>query len=138
MRSIDSIILHCTDSNLMVHDQHALKYLYDWHVRENHWSDIAYHFVISKSKGIEIARPINIKGAHCHGYNEYSIGIALTGQNNFSQYQFDLLNKLILNLVYIFNLTATQIYGHNQFCSKTCPNFDIIPIRRWIDDRIKS
>ena len=129
-RIINKIIIHCTDSDASAHDIDALKYLYKWHVEENKWNDIGYHFCISKTNGIQFCRPLDLEGAHCKGQNSNSIGIVLTGKESFSKSQFKDLAELCAILCFTFNLDETFIYPHNHYNkTKTCPNFAIEPVR---------
>jgi N-acetyl-anhydromuramyl-L-alanine amidase AmpD len=135
MRRINELILHCSGSDHESHDKHALKHLYSWHVLEREWSDIGYHYVISKTKGLEIARPIYRVGSHTRGRNNYSIGIALCGKDDFDESQFLVLHKLIDNLLAIFDISPRNILGHCEIDKyKTCPNFDVVGIRAYFID----
>lgn len=135
MRQISKIIIHCTDSDSVAHDFDALGTLRRWHVEERGFQDIGYHFVISKSLGLQIARPIRKVGAHARGHNRFSIGIALCGQTSFSNEQFTVLNKHLINLIDIFDLSADDILGHCEINPrKTCPNFSVEEIRGEIHD----
>jgi N-acetylmuramoyl-L-alanine amidase len=135
MRKIHEIILHCTGSDHKEHDDHALRYLHQFHVQENQWSDIGYHYVISKKRGLELARPLIRPGAHVRGRNNYSIGIALCGKHDFDEYQFGVLEKLITNLICIFDIDPENIIGHGEIDKKkTCPNFDMHGVRAYFHD----
>ena len=138
MREINKLIIHCTASDVSVHDMDAIKYLRKWHVEANGWNDIGYHFCISKTNGIQFCRPIKLIGAHTHGENEDSIGIVLTGNEVFSQSQFKNLEELCAVLCFIYELDETAIFPHSHFNKgKTCPNFAIEPIR-WSVKKILS
>lgn len=135
MRRINEIILHCSDSDFEQHDN--IETIRKWHVEERKFNDIGYHFVITK-KGLEIGRPINLPGAHVRGRNSYSIGIVLCGKKNFSSSQFEVLEKLIFNLMHEFNLNPQNIIGHCEIDkNKTCPNFDVKKIRDYFYDLYK-
>ena len=72
-RDIKYLIIHCSASKITSNfSVAALRHL---HVDINHWSDIGYHFYITKDGVIHDCRPVNITGAHCKGYNSCSIGI---------------------------------------------------------------
>ena len=77
VRMIDSIIIHSTATpvgmDVGVEDIRA------WHVRDNGWRDIGYHWVIRRDGTIEEGRPEIAVGAHVAGYNHNSIGVALVG-----------------------------------------------------------
>lgn len=87
---------------------------------------IGYHFVITKDGGIHIGRPIAVQGAHAKGFNKHSIGICLTGKEEFSYQQFESLRKLCDNLVKQHGLKRRDIVGHRALnTKKTCPNFNV-------------
>lgn len=124
MRKIDLIVLHCSASDNSKHDN--LKVIRDWHVFDRGFSDVGYHFIITKDGKVHTGRPIERAGAHCKGYNRNSIGICLTGLNKFSQAQFDACRELVNELILEFGLTVIDVLPHNQFNkNKTCPNFNI-------------
>ena len=82
--------------------------------------------MIQRDGGIHVGRPIHEAGAHTRGQNTNSIGICLTGNEDFTVSQFESLGKLCKNLRYLFNLKRGDIYPHNAFNpNKTCPNFNI-------------
>ena len=124
MRRITKIILHCSDSDYAHHDNiYAIRH---WHVNENGWSDIGYHFVITKNGIIRLGRPLHILGAHCKGHNSNSIGICLTGKEKFSEEQFESLKAVCEDLISRYNLSWDDVKGHNYFDkSRPCPNFNV-------------
>ena len=67
------------------------------HIDENKWDDIGYHYVIRKDGTVEPGRPLNVKGAHALGRNNW-IGIVLTGYNTFTKVQILSLKKLLKDL----------------------------------------
>ena len=81
MRELKKIIVHCTDSDNEKHDN--IETIRKWHVEENGWKDIGYHYVITKDGSVHQGRELSEVGAHCTGHNMFSIGIALTGKSNF-------------------------------------------------------
>ena len=119
MREIKKIVIHCSDSDNMQHDN--LETIKKWHVEERGWKEVGYHFVITKSEGIKKARRIDIQGAHVKGHNEDSIGICLTGKHIFTLKQLILCNQLIKDLKNIYK--DVDCYKHCDLDDKkTCPN----------------
>ena len=84
MRDINSIIVHCSDSNIKSHDN--IETIRKWHVDERGWSDIGYHYVITQDGVVHEGRPLSRRGAHARGHNVGSIGICLTGKSLFTKY----------------------------------------------------
>lgn len=127
-RKIDKIIIHCTETpenrDVSVQD------LRDWHIKDNGWSDIGYHFFIDLQGVVHKCRPIERIGAHTKGYNKNSIGVAYAGgmdkEMKFSKdtrtdNQKESLVNLLCDLKKIYN---AKIYGHRDFFKKDCPSFD--------------
>ena len=134
MRAIDLIILHCTASDNPSQDNidsitelHTSTKPIKWGNYSTHgkgWGAIGYHYVITKDGEIHIGRGVNIAGAHCRGFNKHSIGIALCGDTEFTQAQFDALRELCDDLLLQFGLDLIDIVLHNELNkNKTCPNF---------------
>ena len=119
MRYVDKIIIHCSDSDIESHDN--IETIREWHLARG-FSDCGYHFYIRKNGVIELGRPIEKAGAHCKGYNRASIGICLGGRHEFTEEQFTACRRII-NMIIQFN-PKMEIFGHCNFSTKTCPNFD--------------
>lgn len=126
MRTINKIILHCSDTpnfeNFKASD------INEWHI-ERGWKSIGYHYVIDISGEIERGRYENEVGAHCHGHNSNSIGICLIGRDQFTNEQWISLNLLVNRLVNQYNIKEENILGHCELDkNKTCPNFSV---KKW-------
>ena len=124
MRAVNVIVVHCSNSDYKHHDN--VESIRKWHVDENGWSDIGYHFIITKDGRIHVCRPIHRAGAHTKGHNHNSIGICLTGSKFFSDEQFKSLKLIVDELSVELGLDKNDVYPHRYFNkNKTCPNFDI-------------
>lgn len=126
MREINLIVVHCADTPSTM--DIGVKEIREWHVRDNGWDDIGYHFVIRFNGIIEEGRPISLPGAHVAGHNKNSIGICLVGGERenryYTQEQFASLKMILINLKQMF--PQTEIKGHCELDDKkTCPNFDV-------------
>ncbi len=121
MRQIKRVIVHCSDSERLSHDNYES--IYKWHVTEKKWRDIGYHYLILKNGTVKKCRPVHEMGAHCYGQNKESIGICLTGRYEFSSDQYVSLQKLVDELKWLFG--NIEINGHRDFSKKTCPNFEV-------------
>jgi N-acetylmuramoyl-L-alanine amidase len=139
-REIDKIIIHCSDSTFGSRDK-----INQWHKErgfgvnaiDGKVYNIGYHYVINngfKDKGVpepdwdgvlESGRPLNLAGAHCKGHNSNSIGICMIGVDSFTESQYETLVVLLRQLMVEYKLDKEDIYGHYEFSSKTCPNFDV-------------
>lgn len=151
MRKINNIIIHCSDSAWG-----CTREIRQWHLQKG-WKDVGYHFtllngyILSKyylsclDGMIECARFLdedlyieqNEVGAHTLGYNDCSIGICLIGIKDFTIPQMSSLIELLKGLIDIYNINPEGIIGHYETESgkaqgKTCPNFDVRPIREML------
>ena len=93
-----------------------------WHVEDNKWSDIGYHFVIEVDGTIARGRPIVRSGAHAKGFNSRSIGICLIGTDVYSGEQILALKNLLIVLKNKYRVADKQVIGHYEVQpGKTCP-----------------
>lgn len=123
MREIKKIIVHCSASDLKEHD--SVEVIKQWHVKDNGWNDIGYHYVITKNGDVHQGRPLKEVGAHCSGHNLDSVGVCLTGENEFSPDQFFSLAWLINHLLES-NPSINQVKPHSFYNDKkTCSNFKL-------------
>ena len=89
MRKIDSIVIHCYGKGTDKPKFDNVDCCRDWHTlpkpRGNGWSDIGYHYIITKDGAVHSCRPEAKKGAHCPKMNSRSIGICFTGDKKFTE-----------------------------------------------------
>jgi len=108
-----------------------------WHVEDNGWSDIGYHYIIDRNGAVGQGRPVSQIGAHVGGHNHDSIGICLIGgrggnENDefFDHYTKDQDMALRILLADLQNEHGTMsIHGHNEVAAKACPCFQV---KRWL------
>lgn len=122
MRQIDEIIIHCADTpkghNFNVND------IRDWH-KQRGWSDVGYHYIITLDGTIQEGRKEEIIGAHCKGRNKYSIGICYIGGKGGDTRTDEQRVSLIHLIGYLKRkYPGAKVYGHRDFSSKACPQFD--------------
>ena len=144
MRTINEIFIHCSATKPQwmyesTADQKAAE-IRRWHVEENGWKDIGYHFVIDRDGNTVAGRPLEQVGAHARGHNKNSIGICLVGgwggattdqfEEHFTERQEESLLKLLDDLTPKF--PDVKIRGHNEVANKGCPCFTV---SEFIDDR---
>lgn len=137
---INYLVVHCAltmpSSDVKVHDVRK------WHLNKG-WSDVGYHFFITRSGELQEGRSVNYQGAHVKGFNGESIGICLAGGMNenanpannppaFFNYTFKQLQtlvKLLNNLIQQY--PGVKICGHKDLDrSRTCPGFDVAELMR--------
>lgn len=123
MRQVDLIIIHCSASDLDVHDEIGVIRL--WHIQRG-FKDIGYHYFLKKNGIVQVGRNEETIGAHAEGHNKNSIGICLSGLNEFTKLQFESLRKLLIDILNRHKLTTLDVLPHKAFNkNKTCPNFDL-------------
>tara|TARA_R100000388_G_C7221694_1_gene149354 strand:- start:135 stop:554 length:420 start_codon:yes stop_codon:yes gene_type:complete len=119
MRKIKQIIVHhsASDLNTTVDD------IRDWHVYNNGWSDIGYHYIILGDGSLAKGRPVNKIGAHAKGKNRYSIGICVVGnfENITPQPQQVLkLENLINSLCIEYGIGWNDVSAHRDWGNTLC------------------
>jgi len=129
MRNIEYIVIHCaaTKPSMDVPIERVKK----WHLQRG-WSDIGYHYYITRDGEIHKGRKLSTIGAHVQGYNSKSIGICYEGgineggnpEDNRTPEQKKSLLKVVQILKFVFSDATVQ--GHRDFpnVNKACPSFD--------------
>ena len=148
MRPINEIIVHCADTppswgGNMTPEQQRDE-IRRWHVEERGWSDIGYHYVITRNGVVVQGRPLDKIGAHVKGHNKDTIGICLVGgkggtahdkfRENFTKEQDFALRKLIDELKDRF-VSINKVSGHNEYAAKACPCFNV---QEWLTGGMSS
>ena len=138
MRPINEIIIHCADTPPSwgggMTPERQRDEIRRWHVEERGWSDIGYHYVITRNGVVVPGRPLDKIGAHVKGHNKDTIGICLVGgkggtahdkfRENFTKEQDFALRKLIDELKDRF-ASINKVSGHNEYAAKACPCFNV-------------
>lgn len=132
MRKINKLIIHCSATPPTMNI--GVKEIRRWHVDDNGWDDIGYHFVIRRDGTLETGRPVAKQGAHCAAQNgnRASIGICMVGgvdkglhpENNFTPQQFATLDTLVRDLMRTYPVDT--VLGHRDLDPrKACPSFSV-------------
>ena len=138
------ITVHCSAST--PNDNYDMRRLYEDHVIGNGWSDVGYHFLITRDGVVHEGRPVKRTGAHVRNHNRGNIGICLAGgvdkygrpEFNFTPEQMGSLRDLIINLIGIYGVPSPPM-GHRDWSPdlngdgiiqaneriKECPCFDV-------------
>ena len=136
-RNTDLIVVHCaaTKPSMDIGYDEIRK----WHVEDNGWDDVGYHFIIRRNGDVERARPAGFQGAHAPAVNSRSVGICLVGgmaengepENNFTLEQF-LSLKDTINMVLEKYPDIKEILGHSdvQDNKPNCPGFNL---KEWLN-----
>lgn len=142
MRPINEIIIHCTATRKEwgegLTPQKQVEEVRRWHMAKG-WSDVGYHYLITRDGTVVAGRPLDKVGAHTKGHNTNTIGISLFGghegasTDNFSDHftakQAAALLRLIGDLKAKFP-EIKKISGHNEYAAKACPCFNV---SSWLD-----
>jgi len=137
-RSTDFLVVHATATPPSQKD-YGVADARKYHVETLGWRDVGYHGIIKRDGVIERGRHIMEKGAHVSGYNHNSIGIAMAGgvdesnyaENNFTLQQWVSLGIFIADVRRIF--PAIIVLGHRDLSPDT--NGDgIISRFEWLKD----
>ena len=111
-----------------------------WHVVDNGWDDVGYHYVIKRDGTLEEGRDESMVGSHAKAVNGTSLGICLIGgsnkqgdwENNFTDEQFETLKDIVIKLKDKYNIN--KIIGHYEVDDiKKCPSFDV---QEWVGEII--
>ena len=126
----DTIVIHCSATPPTM--DIGVEKIREWHVGENHWDDVGYHHIITRSGVLQKARPEEMQGAHAPKVNYRSVAICMIGgsdasggwSNNFTDEQWITLKALILDLIKRYEIK--KIIGHYQVDDKKeCPSFKV-------------
>jgi N-acetylmuramoyl-L-alanine amidase len=103
-----------------------------WHVKDNGWRHIGYHYIVRLDGKIEIGIPEEMIGIHARGVNSTSIGIVYVGgvdarmqpKDTRTLAQKTALRALIQGLRN--RLGPLPVVGHRDVpgTRKACPSFD--------------
>ena len=136
-KKTDSIIIHCAATKASM--DIGYKEIRKWHVEDNGWDDVGYHFIIRRNGQLEKARPEGYSGAHAPSHNSRSIGICLVGgmaddggpENNFTLEQFLTLKDLV-NMIMDKYSDITEVLDHCdvQENKLNCPGFNV---KEWLN-----
>tara|TARA_B100001939_G_scaffold91862_1_gene78743 strand:+ start:805 stop:1236 length:432 start_codon:yes stop_codon:yes gene_type:complete len=131
----DMIVIHCsaTPADMDI----GVEKIKHWHVVDNGWDDIGYHYVIKRDGTLETGREEHRTGSHARQVNGTSIGICLIGgsdsngewENNFNEEQFETLKDIVTKLKDKYSIN--KVIGHYEVDDvKKCPSFDV---KEWLE-----
>jgi len=137
------IILHCSataDSETLSWDD-----IKRYHIDDNGWSDIGYHYGIERHAGDLIVlqgRKPHVTGAHCkdESMNYKSLGVCVVGEFDSSPPSDDLYRetiKLLAWLCFTFQIPSFHVKGHREYTNmKTCPGmmWDLVKVRGAVEE----
>ena len=136
-KSTDYIVIHCAATKASM--DIGLTEIRKWHVQDNGWRDVGYHYIIRRNGEVELGRSNRDTGAHAAGYNHKSVSLCMVGgmaednsaENNFTAQQWTALLDLVKQLK--SNYPDADVIGHNEISEKECPSFDV---QKWKGDNL--
>lgn len=142
MRKITEINIHCSATKPQWMAGRSTKEkvaeITRWHVEDNGWSAIGYHFLIDRDGNVSRGRPVEKTGAFEPKANAHGIGVCLFGgwgssanddfSKNYTPEQETSIRKLIAVLKKQ-HPTINKVSGHNDYSNKACPGFKV---SRWL------
>jgi len=106
-----------------------------YHVQNNGWPGIGYHFVIEKDGKIKWCHDVQKRSYHVGNSNTKSVGVCMVGDFRNSEpttQQQTSLHKLLRWLMQELNVPVENVQGHSEFPKyewKACPCIDMDALR---------
>ncbi len=140
---VREIVLHCsaTRPSWMAGDGFAAQYaeIRRWHMQDNGWRNIGYHWVIARDGALRAGRPETEIGAHVVERNQGTIGICLIGghgsseTDRFHQHFTAAQDTAARQLLQAIGMRTRieVISGHNEYAANACPGFNVT---QWLSE----
>ena len=115
---LEYIVIHHMASTA----KETVEQIHNFHINNNGWAGIGYHFYIRKDGTIYKGRDEKYAGAHCVDYNSISLGICLEGNFEIEQptdNQLKSLSELLQHLKQKYG--NVQVVGHRDLNATACP-----------------
>ena len=127
--STEYLVVHCSATKPSM--DIGLREIKRWHVDDNGWRDVGYHYIIRRNGEVELGRSNRDTGAHAAGYNHKSVSLCMVGgmaednsaENNFTAQQWTALLDLVKQIK--VDYPEANVIGHNEISEKECPSFDV-------------
>lgn len=141
-RSIDLIVLHCTDTQ--PDRPFTIEQLRACHRARGFGAWPGYHVYIRTDGTVHYCRPLDVVGCHVKGYNAHSIGVCYEGGHRpasadsgfgFVPYhgsdkwgdtrtmaQRSVMDQVVRLLLEYY--PEARVLGHNRLAAKACPCFE--------------
>jgi N-acetylmuramoyl-L-alanine amidase len=99
-----------------------------YHVQEQGWPGVGYHYVIGQDGYIKKCHPAEIISYHASGYNSRSLGVCLVGnfdEQKPTRVQLDALIELLKQLMKAYGIR--NVIGHREVphTNKSCPGKNV-------------
>ena len=135
--STEYLVVHCSATKPSM--DIGLREIKRWHVDDNGWRDVGYHYIIRRNGEVEFGRSNRDTGAHAAGYNHKSISLCMVGgmaednsaENNFTAQQWTALLDLVKQIK--VDYPEANVIGHNEISEIECPSFDV---QKWKEENL--
>lgn len=119
-RAVDRVFLHCSASDKSRDDD--VEVIRRWHVGGNGWSDVGYHYFITKAGQVQEGRSLQKQPAAQKPHNRGTIAICCHGlrPEKFTRAQFVALIDLCTQIDEAYRHEVT-FHGHREVSRKACP-----------------
>lgn len=129
MREIRTVVIHVSDTPDAL--DISARDIRRWHIQDNGWIDIGYHWVVCRDGEIEKGRPELAVGAGVAGFNRHSVHICWIGRNKIQDIQYHNMLELVAEIVDHYDLEIDDVLGHYELDKwKSCPNLDMDKVRK--------
>lgn len=131
MRTVTLLIIHCSATPQGV--RLSFEQCRRDHILHRRFSDIGYHFYLTRDGEIHRGRPLEKVGAHCRNHNRHSIGICYEGGLTADGHPADTRTReqkaslvaLLRELRRMF--PKALVVGHHDLDpQKACPCFNVV------------
>lgn len=131
LERVEMLVIHHSASDPRTTTVETIR---NWHVIDNGWSDIGYHWVITADGKINPGRPLTLQGAHAKLVNDRSWGVCVVGDNTRPDRRWnDAQENALLDVIesVLKLIPDVRILGHRDTGQATlCPGLDV---RAWLD-----
>lgn len=125
-RHVFRVFIHCSASDNRLHDKPQV--IEAWH-KQRGFSELGYHFFISKDGTIWEGRDLEKTPAAQAGHNTNTIALCVHGlkKDAFTKESLASLKALCVHLNLIYK-GAVTFHGHREVAAKDCPVFDYVKV----------
>ena len=95
-----------------------------YHVGNNNWGDIGYHYIVDRAGRVWEGRPIQYQGAHVRNNNEHNVGILVMGnfdKQSPSSAQLKSLYSTTAALTTPYKVKTALVRSHQEINKTACP-----------------
>ncbi len=122
-RPVSKVFIHCSASDNPAHDD--ISVIRQWHMRDNGWSDVGYHYFVKKNGEVQAGRSLEVRPATQFPFNAGTLAICVSGlkADSFTKEQFASL-RAVCGAMHA-QIPAATFHGHCEVNKhKTCPVFN--------------